>query len=88
MDSGWPLSLAATAFLMASSMSCACSSRYPCSIRRVIRDWSHSTQMTTPPFIVTASGCAPPMPPSPAVSVIVPARDPPNRLAAMAAKVS
>ena len=31
---------------------------------------------------------APPMPPSPAVSAIVPARDPPNRLAAIAANVS
>ena len=28
---------------------------------------------TVPPFIVTASGCAPPMPPSPAVTVSVPA---------------
>ena len=33
---------------------------------------STSTQRATPPFMVTASGCAPPMPPSPAVSVIVP----------------
>jgi hypothetical protein len=54
----------------------------------VIRDWSHSTQMTTPPFMVTASGCAPPMPPNPPVSVIVPARVPPKRLAATAANVS
>ena len=49
---------------------------------------SQSMQITTPPFIVTASGCAPPMPPSPAVSVIVPASEPPNRLAATAANVS
>ena len=33
----------------------------------------------TPPFIVTESGCAPPIPPSPAVSVIVPASEPPKR---------
>ena len=49
---------------------------------------SQSMQITTPPFIVTASGWAPPMPPSPAVSVIVPASEPPNRLAATAANVS
>ena len=57
-------------------------------MRRAIRDGSQSTQMATPPFMVTASGCAPPIPPSPAVRVIVPARVPPNRLAATAAKVS
>jgi hypothetical protein len=33
---------------------------------------SQSMQSATPPFIVTASGCAPPIPPRPAVSVIVP----------------
>ena len=37
-----------------------------------MRCGSTSTQSATPSFIVTASGCAPPMPPSPAVSVIVP----------------
>jgi hypothetical protein len=42
----------------------------------------------TPSFMVTASGCAPPMPPQPAVSVSVPASVPPKRLAATAAKVS
>ena len=57
-------------------------------MRRVIRDWSTSTQIATPSFIVTASGCAPPIPPSPAVSVIVPASVPPNRLSATAANVS
>ena len=45
-------------------------------------------QIATPPFIVTASGWAPPIPPSPAVSVIVPDSVPPNRLAATAANVS
>jgi len=38
--------------------------------------------------MVTASGWAPPMPPSPAVTVTVPASVPPKRLAAMAAKHS
>ena len=42
-----------------------------------MRSRSTSTHSATPPFIVTASGCAPPMPPSPAVSVIVPASEPP-----------
>ena len=36
--------------------------------RRSMRCWSHSTQIATPSFIVTASGWAPPMPPSPAVT--------------------
>ena len=49
-------------------------------MRRVIRAWSHSTQIATPSFMVTASGCAPPMPPSPAVTVIVPASVPPEAL--------
>ena len=57
-------------------------------MRRVIRVWSTSTQIATPSFIVTASGWAPPMPPSPAVSVIVPASVPPKRLSATAANVS
>ena len=35
---------------------------------------STSTIRQTPPFMVTASGCAPPIPPQPAVSVSVPAR--------------
>jgi len=43
------------------------------SIRRAIRDGSQSMTIATPQFMVTARGCAPPMPPSPAVSVIVPA---------------
>ncbi len=49
---------------------------------------STSTISTTPSFMVTASGCAPPMPPQPAVSVRVPASVPPNRLRATAPKVS
>ena len=57
-------------------------------IRRSIRAGSTSTHNTTPSFIVTASGWAPPMPPRPAVSVIVPASEPPNRFSAIAANVS
>ena len=78
IDSGRRSSRAATAIATASSSDAACTSRNRCSIRRVIRDWSHSMQMTTPSFIVTASGWAPPMPPSPAVTVIVPASAPPR----------
>ena len=57
-------------------------------MRRVIRVWSTSMQIATPSFMVTASGCAPPMPPSPAVRVMVPASVPPNFLSAIAANVS
>ena len=53
-------------------------------MRRSILVGSTSTQSATPSFIVTASGCAPPIPPSPAVSEIVPASVPPNRFAAIA----
>ena len=53
-----------------------------------MRCGSHSMQITTPSFMVTASGWAPPMPPRPAVTVMVPASVPPNRLSATAAKVS
>jgi hypothetical protein len=41
-----------------------------------------------PPFIVIASGCAPPMPPSPAVTVAVPASVPPKCWRAASANVS
>src|SRR5829696_9101546 len=47
-------------------------------MRRSMRVSSQSTQIATPSFMVTASGCAPPMPPSPAVSVMVPASVSPN----------
>ena len=57
-------------------------------MRRSMRAGSHSTQIATPSFMVTASGWAPPMPPRPAVSVMVPASDPPKRLRAMAPNVS
>ncbi len=52
------------------------------------RAGSTSMQIATPPAIVTASGWAPPIPPSPAVSVIVPSSEPPKRLAPTAANVS
>ncbi len=58
-------------------------------MRRSIRAWSHSMQMATPSFMVTASGWAPPIPPSPAVRVMVPASVAARtRLSATAAKVS
>ena len=53
-----------------------------------IRLRSTSTHNATPPFIVMASGWAPPIPPNPAVTVIVPASDPPNRRRAISAKHS
>ena len=45
-------------------------------------------QSAAPSSIVIASGCAPPMPPSPAVTTNRPASVPPNRLRAAAANVS
>ena len=57
-------------------------------MRRAMRDGSTSTQIATPSFMVTASGWAPPMPPRPAVRVMVPARVPPNFAAATAENVS
>ncbi len=59
---------------IASSSSSACSSRYRVSSRRSSERWSTSTQRQAAPAIVAASGCAPPMPPSPAVSTVRPAR--------------
>ncbi len=49
---------------------------------------STSMQIATPSFIVTAKGWAPPMPPSPAVTVSLPLRDPPKCRRAASAKVS
>ena len=43
-----------------------------------MRCGSTSTTSATPSFIVTASGCAPPMPPRPAVTVSRPASEPPK----------
>lgn len=57
-------------------------------MRRSMARGSQSTQIATPSFMVTARGWAPPMPPRPAVRVMVPARVPPNFFAATAAKVS
>ena len=57
------------------------------SSRRWMRDWSHSTQMATPSFMVTASGWAPPMPPRPAVRR-TPGQRAAEALAARAANVS
>ena len=52
-----------------------------------MRAGSTSTHSATPPFSVTASGCAPPMPPRPAVSVVVPRSVPSKRSSASAANV-
>ncbi len=49
---------------------------------------STSTATHTPPAILTASGCAPPIPPRPAVRTICPASDPPAVRAPAAANVS
>ena len=49
---------------------------------------STSTHSATPPLSVMASGCAPPMPPRPAVSVIVPASESPCLRRAISAKHS
>ncbi len=49
---------------------------------------SISTAMQTPPAIFTASGCAPPMPPRPAVSTMEPVRSPAGSCFPQAAKVS
>ena len=40
-----------------------------------MRAGSTSTQRIAAPAIVAASGCAPPMPPSPAVRIVRPASD-------------
>ena len=47
--------------------------------RRRTRCASTSMHSATPSFMVTASGCAPPMPPSPAVTTSRPRRLPPKR---------
>ena len=63
-------------------------SHQPVACRRLARASSTSTARHTPPFIVTASGCAPPMPPRPAVSTTRPASVPLKWRAAHSAKVS
>ena len=68
--------------------SVAISSRNPCFSRRSARVGSISTTSATPPFIVMASGCAPPMPPSPAVTTRRPSRVPSKCVLATAANVS
>ncbi len=61
--------------------------QYPEATRRSILRRSTSTTMATPPFRVTASGWAPPMPPQPLVRTRRPARLPPNFSWAAARKV-
>ncbi|CAB4651152.1 unannotated protein [freshwater metagenome] len=72
----------------ASSSESATSSKYRVSTRRLTRHASTSMHKATPSFIVTASGCAPPMPPRPAVNVMVPASVPLNLRRAISAKHS
>jgi hypothetical protein len=57
-------------------------------MRRSIRCRSTSTHSAQPSFIVTASGWAPPIPPSPAVTTRRPLSVPPKRCRAIAANVS
>src|SRR5699024_12265208 len=59
MESASPLSRAASAISSASSNESVFVSRYFVSRRFWIRVPSTSTQIAIPPFIVTASGCAP-----------------------------
>ena len=72
----------------ASSRSCAIRSQYAVSTRRRIRCSSTSTPRNAAPFIVAASGCAPPIPPSPAVTTSRPASVPPKCWRAHSANVS
>jgi hypothetical protein len=48
----------------------------------------HSTASMLKPAMVAASGCAPPMPPRPAVNIHLPAARPPKSRRAISAKVS
>ncbi len=71
----------------ASSRSSDTRPQYPDWIRRSIFARSTSTTSATPPFSVTASGWAPPIPPHPLVSTRRPARVPPKLSWAAARKV-
>ena len=53
-----------------------------------MRHSSTSAAKHTPSFMVIAKGCAPPIPPKPAVTEIVPFNVPPKCLRATAANVS
>ena len=77
MESGLRAAIASSASLSASSSVSAATSTYAVSRRRSMRCGSTSTQSATPPAMVTASGCAPPMPPRPAVRTSLPARSAP-----------
>ena len=87
-DSAFLSDFAARHSRSASPSPSATTSRYRVSTRRASRAGSTSMTRHTPSFSVTASGCAPPIPPHPPVTVSVPARVPPNRFAATAANVS
>ena len=87
-DKGRPKDFAFSTRSTASSTLSAISSKYLVSILFSMRDLSTSITKQTPPFIVTARGCAPPIPPQPPVSVSVPWSVPLKRFWATAAKVS
>jgi hypothetical protein len=80
--------MAALARRRASSRLSVATSTYFVSRRLSIRRESTSATMATPSFMVTASGWAPPMPPSPALTVRVPLSEPPKCFFAAAARVS
>ena len=88
IDNGFFSSLAFNAYSIAFENESVFISRYCVSNLLSIRLSSTSTVILTPSFIVTANGCAPPMPPNPAVSVSVPFNDPLNSLLAISASVS
>ncbi len=72
----------------ASSSEVAIVSTYFVFRRFSILSRSASIARQAAPFIVAASGWAPPIPPRPAVTSSLPASDPPKYLSATAAKVS
>ena len=88
IDTASPDATAFSAQAAASSTEAVSRSRYRVVRRRLIRPGSISTQTATPPFIVTARGCAPPMPPSPAVRTMRPFKEPAKRCAASSPSVS
>ena len=71
-ESARPSRAASRTSATASSSESVERSRYPVSSRRSIRDGSTSTQSIAAPAMVAASGCAPPIPPSPAVRIVRP----------------
>ena len=88
IDSGVRPRRACSAQPSASSSESVMRSTYPSLSLRSMRSRSISTKSPTPPLSVTASGWAPPMPPSPAESTSRPASVPPKCVRAQAPNVS